>query len=953
MKATSQLKVQRALLTCLLFVSGLCGISYEVLYGRLLGNVFGDQFLVSTAVLLTFMLGLGLGAYHAHRLWRNLWLMEAGIGLYAVLFTLNLGGIESLLYTLLPGIGTAVISSLVMGTALLLIPAFLIGVSLPLFSGYTHFLRPDPNYFASSYSLYNFAAAGTVLFVEFWLIRQVGINGAVYLIGSLNLLVAVLLLISFRRIARGAPRPAKVTKKGFPRAVILALIFSSVGSAVFQLTTVRLSELLIGPYRESFAYVLFVILLGIALGSQLVQRFRIGFATLMVVNIIALAWMLGGLGWAMEEFAQAYPPLSKSYWQLVGLRLSLIAGLTLAAAITFGATIPALLQTLEGKNRENEVDHRQSARSPGYLLYVSSLANATGFVLMSLVLHQHLDYAELLLVAAAFSAASLVAIAWHRSANQGIVSLPRTGQVAVMAMLFILLAGGRSQWNEELLYQGHMSFHSPSAMHLRIGEFATSERFKGPADVFSISHRRGQPYLMISGKISIKLENADEKIVGALAGIYATDHRRALVLGVGSGATAGSVGLLFDEVEAVEISGVILENIRRMEEYNFGLADMANVSLVHDDAVHSLKVAQEQYSLILNTVTSPLFFSSSKLYTVEFLDDVRQRLAPGGLYVTWLDSRVGDRGADIMVETVTRAFDHCGLAQMGSTYLLLMCSDQPITAHHPLAVAQQEQLSTYLRDEHGIDPAGLPYLLLNTNAATLRKPGGASVNTLDKPVLEFEMARLTARSLKELQQRIVENIKPAELADAFKHFNWGLNPMLKALLPIVGKNSYYDALLSRHNDARGHYRRFRVAEQTGDCDGVIENAAGAAILDTRMTQLHLSLGRCYESRGRYSEASAAYRREQEVDPGNMRLALVQARVLMRLERYQEALTELQRTPLQEHSGGYFFMLGLTLHKLGDAEEASRQFFRAKQIDGDLEAASASAQLITGQRDGDG
>ena len=77
----------------------------------------------------------------------------------------------------------------------------------------------------------------------------------------------------------------------------------------------------------------------------------------------------------------------------------------------------------------------------------------------------------------------------------------------------------------------------------------------------------------------------------------------------------------------------------------------------------------------------------------------------------------------------------------------------------------------------------------------------------------------------------------------------------------------------------------------------------------------------------------------------MRLALVQARVLLRLERYQEALTELQRTPLQEHSEGYFFMLGLTLHKLGDFEEARRRFSRVKQIDGDLEAASASAQLI--------
>jgi len=183
---------------------------------------------------------------------------------------------------------------------------------------------------------------------------------------------------------------------------------------------------------------------------------------------------------------------------------------------------------------------------------------------------------------------------------------------------------------------------------------------------------------------------------------------------------------------------------------------------------------------------------------------VRQRLAPGGLYVTWLDSRVGDRGADIMVETVTRAFDHCGLAHMSGSYLLLLCSDRPITAHHPLAVAQQEQLSAYLRDEHGIDPASLPYLLLNTNAATLRNPGGAPVNTLDKPVLEFEMARLTARNIKELQQRIVENIKPAELASAFRHFDWSLASMVQALPRIVGTNPYYQTLFVQLKEARGH-----------------------------------------------------------------------------------------------------------------------------------------------------
>src|SRR5262247_2413226 len=68
----------------LLFFSGYCGISYEVLYARFLGNLVGDQFAVVASVLLTFLLGIGLGTLVAHALWRYLWAIEAAIGLYAV-----------------------------------------------------------------------------------------------------------------------------------------------------------------------------------------------------------------------------------------------------------------------------------------------------------------------------------------------------------------------------------------------------------------------------------------------------------------------------------------------------------------------------------------------------------------------------------------------------------------------------------------------------------------------------------------------------------------------------------------------------------------------------------------------------------------------------------------------------------------------------------------------------
>ena len=69
----------------LLLLSGFCGISYEILYTKLLGNLLGNQFTINATVLLTFLVGIGLGTLQAHRLRGYLWAIEAGIGTYAAL----------------------------------------------------------------------------------------------------------------------------------------------------------------------------------------------------------------------------------------------------------------------------------------------------------------------------------------------------------------------------------------------------------------------------------------------------------------------------------------------------------------------------------------------------------------------------------------------------------------------------------------------------------------------------------------------------------------------------------------------------------------------------------------------------------------------------------------------------------------------------------------------------
>ena len=87
-------RTARAPLPWLLMLSGFCGISYEILYNRLLGNLLGNQFFVSATVLLTFLLGIGFGTLYAHRFARLLWVIEAGIGAYAAVMALAYPWIE-------------------------------------------------------------------------------------------------------------------------------------------------------------------------------------------------------------------------------------------------------------------------------------------------------------------------------------------------------------------------------------------------------------------------------------------------------------------------------------------------------------------------------------------------------------------------------------------------------------------------------------------------------------------------------------------------------------------------------------------------------------------------------------------------------------------------------------------------------------------------------------------
>ena len=334
---------------------------------------------------------------------------------------------------------------------------------------------------------------------------------------------------------------------------------------------IKIAECFLGPFRETFALVLCVVLLGIAVGSAVTEKFQLQFQQVLIANLIGLGWLLGGFELVSRMYATYHPAAVESYFVSVAFKLLAVGILMGLPAVSFGATIPALLTS-----------QRDVARDSGRLLFISSVANAAGFVLMVSFLHSHFDYGVLIVIVAAFGALSYIVYCQRR-----------WGRVLTgLAMLLAVVAIHRTLWNENLLYLGYTSFDSSEDLREASSQMIFPERFKGPQDVFSINRTQDDSYFFINGFISIALNSPAEKVVGAFASLFSPRTDRALVLGVGSGATAGTVGLLFDQTEAVEINPVVLENLYRMADDNFQIESRPQVKLILDDAIHFTKSSQ-------------------------------------------------------------------------------------------------------------------------------------------------------------------------------------------------------------------------------------------------------------------------------------------------------------------------------------------------------------------------
>ena len=650
-----------AVLAALLFGSGASALVYQVLWLRMLSLTFGVTVYAASTVLAAFMTGLAIGSLLAGRIadrarqpLQVFGGVEILIGLCALASPAALTLVHHVYLALVstfPEYRIALaVAQFLLPFLVLVVPTVLMGATLPLVTK-SSLLRPGA-LGPRAALLYASNTAGAItgaLGVGLSLIPQVGLRRSLLIAASANVFVglaALLLAAPWRRAedasgASSAPDPVASgadLSAACRRAVLAVFAVSGFASLGLEIVWFRALTVALGPSSYAFTLMLATVLAGIAAGSFLITPLLRRHADWLQVlalmqagaSLIALrslhdlrraprapAWLESI---ASPEIAYMLPALGAS-----------IAAI-LPTALFFGLAFPVGLRLWAGDG-----GHSRTAERIG-LMYAVNLvggilgAVAAGFVLLPMLASRGsvIALAALFLLSALALQATMARrrpLATVLMAMAVVVFIERAGEVPRSAVI-ARAAGSSVLWYEEGVQSTVVVTGGPEAgsrvMHIDSRHQANDT----PAMVFI--HAR----------------------IGLLPAILHPQPQRALVVGLGGGATAGALSQYRGmQIDVVELSPGVIRGAEFFRHVNFDVLRRSNVRTRVDDGRNFLLRARGQYDVITADAIIPTNPGATNLYSVEYFQLVRAALAPGGIALHW-------NGADAPAEhrLILRAF---------------------------------------------------------------------------------------------------------------------------------------------------------------------------------------------------------------------------------------------------------------------------------------------------------
>jgi spermidine synthase len=773
------------LLSLLFFFSGATSLVYQTIWARELHLVFGTSSYAIATVLAAFMAGLALGGFwmarHADRLKKPLLtygLLELGIGLYALVFPLLLQGIKPLYLGFFRSVSP---SPLVFGffqfflvSLLLLIPTTCMGATLPLL---TRFVSERMGTVGGRVGmLYGVNTLGAVLGVGvagFYLLPGFGLAKTLHIAAAGNFVLGAGAWLLSRRVGEGGSPPEVLQEdeaKEIPvgiRALLWVAALSGCAALVYELAWFRLLTLILGASTYAFSTMLLAFLMGIALGgwaggplSDRIQSRKGARGVLFTVALVQVG--IGLLSFLMmllyQEFPVLYLRLYDANADNLGLGWSrqiwLAIVLMTPPALLMGATFSLLVRAGVGSAGGALGAHVGRVYGANTLGSLVGAVVAGFFLLPAVNVIGTVKFAIWVNLIAASVAFSCVF-------PEGVQRL-KLGIIALLCTLGIWRSD--PPWDPAFMTAGVYKYvqdlDSPTRKNL--WDFAVRDYHllyynEGRTTVVTVAQSKhsGNIWMANNGKVeaSTTVDMPTQVLVSHLPFLFLENPKKAVVIGLASGITAGAVSLHkeLQSIEVVELEPAIIKASHFFDDFNHRPLEDPRVELVlNDGRNHILLSEKERWDLVVAEPSNPWITGVSNLFTLEFWQLGKSRLTENGVWSQWVQL-YGMAPDDLrsLLATFREVFPYVRLfATIEDSDLVMLGSKQPMPFDMAKASAlfSTPDLKAEFKEIEVENPYDLLVYYRMDQAGVEKVVGDVTLNTDDNMRVEYSAPKQLYKS---------------------------------------------------------------------------------------------------------------------------------------------------------------------------------------------------------------
>jgi spermidine synthase len=821
--------VSSPVLAALLAGSGAAALIYQALWVKQVGLLVGVAVYAVTTVVSAFFAGLAIGSAVFGRLAdsrpRPLALyagLELGIAVTGFATTLLLSRLARPYAALEDSVGLA---AWALPFVLMALPAILMGGTLP---ALVRAARPRAGGIGTaSGALYAANTAGGVLGVlatPLALVPAFGVQGTGAVAAIVNLVLATAAAI----LARRAPTAAETTVPTHIADPVPAMAGSHLARALYAVAGALALGLevvwsqavmqFINTRAYAFALVLATYLTGLVTGSalwaRLADRVRDPWRAFGLLEIGAGAASLACFGllgpWLPALQARAHAVMLPATGPFLAACIHMVLApiaLLLVPTVLLGAAFPAVARLACGAGRVG--------RDLGAVAAFNTLGGivgtlATGFVVVPAVGLSHA--LALLAVGAAIVGGTAVL---RGAAGREPEVRRRTAAAVALGVAVVALAGAR-------VPSDHLA---RLLLNTRPGTLDAYE--ESPGGIVAVVR---EPYLQSSfRRLYIQgVSNSGDSMMSRRYMrlqmllpllLHPGDARSVLVVGLGTGITCGT-SLAWPSLERRECAE-LLPAVRRtvgLFEGNLGVATDPGVTIRIIDGRHLLLRDPAMWDVITLEPPPPTAAGVVNLYSRDFYELCRERLAPGGIMAQWFPlTTQNEEDARTLVRSFIDVFPHVSLWTTEAHETLLVGSREPLVIDAATLAARfaQPEVRRVLAEVGIADPAALLATYVTDRAGLEAFVAGAPPVTDDRPRLEYaglprvgEFNRVLERILALQREPPVvggDDDLRAKIAtsrgnlhafyDAVRLFHAGrrddMEPFLRRVFDAEGRNPYY------------------------------------------------------------------------------------------------------------------------------------------------------------------